>query len=122
MEITPPVILIFPTVSIAILSWLSMLLVLNRFRCACPSKIELLSFLLFLLSAIGAWIAERCLLEENLLAIQIVASLYRSLITWFGLLLLVNGRLVVTSQQLYSGFLTVITNLLWEWQHRIVIL
>ena len=67
-------------------------------------------------------IAERCLLEENLLAIQIVASLYRSLITWFGLLLLVNGRLVVTSQQLYSGFLTVITNLLWEWQHRIVIL
>lgn len=116
-----PVLLIIPAVGIGVLQWFGTIFVLNRFRGFSQiTHIELVSLLLFLLGGFGGWIAELCIVEEDLITLQVVASVYRTLINVFGLLLIVNGRLVITVQQMLSTCLSVATALLWEWQHRII--
>ena len=121
MIVVAPILLIFPALLISILNWVGTVFVLNRFRgWRAFSRIEMLAFLLFLLGGFAGWIAELCIVETNLAALQMTSSLYRTTVNWFGLLLIVNGRLAVSVQQIASFVLTLTTALLWEWQHRIV--
>lgn len=116
-----PLLLMIPAVGIGFLQWFGTIFVLNRFRGFRQlTQIDLISLLLFLLGGFGGWIAELCIVEEDLVALQVVASIYRTLVNVFGLLLIVNGRLVITVQQIISTCLSIATALLWEWQHRII--
>ena len=66
------------------------------------SRIEWLSLLLlFLIAGLPGWIAVLCIVEANLAALQIISSLYGASVNWFALLLIVNGRLIVTTQQIF---------------------
>ena len=120
--VSAPVVLVIPALGIALLSWVGTVFVLNRYRGIMRfTRIEMLSLLLFLLGGFAGWIAELCIVEKDLAALQITASLYRTAVNWFALLLIVNGRLIVTTQQIWSFVLTIVTTLLWEWKHRIII-
>ena len=120
--VSAPIVLIIPALGIALLSWVGTVFVLNRYRgLMLFTRIEMLSLLLFLLGGFAGWIAELCIVEKDLAALQITASLYRTAVNWFALLLIVNGRLIVTTQQIWSFVLTIVTTLLWEWKHRIII-
>ena len=120
--IPAPIVLIVPALLIALLSWVGTVFVLNRYRgIMLFTRIEMLALLLFVLGGFAGWIAELCIVESGLAGLQVTASLYRTCVNWFALLLIVNGRLLVTTQQIWSFLLTIITTLLWEWKHRIVI-
>lgn len=120
--LTAPIILIIPQIGIALLSWIGTVFVLNRYRGVTQfSRIEWLALLLFLVGGFAGWIAVLCIVEANLAVLQIISSLYRTAVNWFALLLIVNGRLIVTTQQIWSFALTIVTTLLWEWSYRIII-
>ena len=121
-SVPPVVVLVIPAASIGLLSWFSTLFILNRYKTLSGfSKVEILAVLPFLLTGFGGWVAELCILKEELFGLQVVASLYRTTMAWLGMLMIVNGRFLVTSQQLFALILSITTNLLWEWQHRIVL-
>lgn len=81
----------------------------------------MLALLLYLFAGFAAWIGEMSILNESLIALQIVSSLFRASLNWFGMLLIVNERLYVTRQQIGSlGFIMVIS-FAWELQHRLVL-
>lgn len=120
--LTAPLVLIIPQLGIALLTWIGTVFVLNRYRGITRfSRIEWLSLLLFLIGGFAGWIAVLCIVEANLAALQIISSLYRTSVNWFALLLIVNGRLIVTTQQILSFGFTIVTTLLWEWSYRIII-
>lgn len=120
--VSPSVLLIVPAVGIGVLQWFGTIFVLNRFRGVMNiTQIEMISLLLFLLGGFGGWIGELCIIEPDLISLQITASIYRTVINTFGLLLIVNGRLVITTQQVLSALISIATALLWEWQHRIIV-
>ena len=111
-----------PAAAIALLNWVYAIFVLNRFRgVRAFTRAELTAFSFYLTGGFAAWIGEMCLLHEKFTALQIVASLYRTLLNWCGLVLIVNERPVVTRQQIGSLALVVCISALWEVQHRIVL-
>ncbi len=113
---------IIPVVLIALFNWIYAIFILNRFRGFCQfSKAEMIALLLYLAGGYAAWIAEMCILDDNLLALQITASLYRTFCNWIGLVLIVNERLALTRQQCGSLFFVIIIASLWEAQHRIML-
>lgn len=120
--VSAPIVLVVPALGIAVLSWVGTIFVLNRYKgIRYFTPIEMLALLLFLLGGFSGWIAELCIVSPDLVALQVCASLYRTAVNWFGLLLIVNGRLIVTTQQLASLFFSIVITLLWEWKHRIVV-
>lgn len=111
-----------PAFFIALLGWIYSIFILNRFRGFMQfTRIELISLLLFLLGGWAAWIAELCILHEHLVALQLCSSLLRSVVNWFGFLLVVNERLAVTRQQVGALLFVVTLALLWDAMHRIVL-
>lgn len=113
---------ILPALAIAFLGWLYSIFILNRFRGILKfNRIELCALPLFLLGGIAAWISELCILNDDLAALQVCASLYRGFTNWFGFLFIVNERLSVSRQQIGSLCFVLIITTLWEVQHRIVL-
>ena len=111
-----------PAFFIACLNWVYAIFVLNRFAGITRfSKAELTALLLYVLGGFAAWIAEMCILDDNLTALQIISSLYRTSVNWFAFVLIVNERLYVTRQQYGSLAIVIVISLLWELQHRIVL-
>ena len=111
-----------PAFGIAILNWCRVIFILNRFRGVTRfSKPEMLALLLYIFGGYLAWITEMSILNDSLATLQVVASLYRASLNWFGMLLIVNERLYVTRQQLGSLCFIVAIAFLWELQHRIVL-
>ena len=111
-----------PALFIAFFNWVYAIFVLNRFRgIAEISNPELAAFLLFVLGGFATWIAEMCILEDELTALQFVSSSYRTVVNWLGFVLVVNERLYITRQQFGSLAITLVISLLWELQHRVVL-
>tara|TARA_B110000046_G_C13020337_1_gene410813 strand:+ start:1039 stop:1413 length:375 start_codon:yes stop_codon:yes gene_type:complete len=111
-----------PLFGIGLLNWGRVLFILNRYRGWNRfSKPEMLALLLFVFGGFSAWIGEMSILSDSLLALQVVASLFRATLNWFGMLLIVNERLYVTRQQFGSLCFIAIISFLWELTHRIVL-
>ena len=81
----------------------------------------MVALLLYVFSGYVAWIGEMTILDDSLVALQIVASLFRASLNWFAMLLIVNERLYVTRQQLVSFVFIAAIALLWEVQHMLVL-
>lgn len=111
-----------PAFAIGFLNWCRVIFILNRFRGWNRfSKAEMLALLLFIFGGFAAWIGEMSILTESLVALQIIASLYRASLNWFGMLLIVNERLYVTRQQMGSLCFIIVISFMWELQHRLVL-
>ena len=113
---------IFPALAIAILNWFYSIFILNRFRGICSfTRSEVLAVPLFLVGGYAAWIAELCILNDDLAPLQICSALYRAFVNWIGFILIVNERLAVSRQQFGSLVFVLIITALWEVQHRVVL-
>lgn len=111
-----------PAFAISLLNWWRTIFILNRFRGLTRlSKAEMVALLLYVFSGYVAWIGEMTILDDSLVALQIVASLFRASLNWFAMLLIVNERLYVTRQQLVSFVFIAAIALLWEVQHMLVL-
>ena len=111
-----------PALFIGFLNWCRIIFILNRFRGFNRfTKAEMLALLLYIFGGFAAWIAEMCILNDSLTALQVIASLFRTSLNWFGMLLVVNERLFVTRQQIGSYVFIMGIAFLWEVQHRIVL-
>ena len=113
---------IIPVVLIALFNWIYSIFILNRFRGIFRfSKAELIALSLYILGGYAAWISEMCILDDDLLPLQIVSSLYRTFCNWIGFVLIVNERLALTRQQFGSLIFVIIIASLWEVQHRVML-
>ena len=113
---------IIPVFLIAVFNWIYSIFILNRFRGFLDfSKAELIALSLYLLGGYASWVAEMCILDDDLIALQIVSSLYRTFCNWIGFVLIVNERLALTMQQLGSLVFVMIIASLWEVQHRVML-
>ena len=113
---------IIPVVLIAILNWIYAIFLLNRFGGVCAFKAnELIALVLYLLGGYAAWISEMCILDDDLVTLQIASSLYRTFCNWIGLVFIINGGLVFTRQQVGSLVFVILIASLWEVQHRIML-
>lgn len=113
---------ILPALAIAILNWVYSIFILNRFRSLLGfTRSELLAIPLYLVGGYAAWIAELCILNDDLASLQICAALYRAFVNWIGFILIVNERLAISRQQLGSLVFVLIITALWEVQHRVVL-
>ncbi len=111
-----------PAFSIAFINWLYSIFILNRFVGICGfSKVELLALPLFLVGGYAAWISELCIMHDHLYSLQIISSLFRTLVNWIGFILIVNERLAVSRQQFGSLLFILTMTVLWDVQHKIVI-
>lgn len=113
---------IITVVAIALFNWIYSIFILNRFQGICSfSKVEMIALSLYLAGGYAAWIAEMCILNDDLIALQMSASLYRTFCNWIGLVLIVNEQLSVTRQQLGSLLFVFVISSLWEVQHRVML-
>ena len=81
----------------------------------------MLALLLYVFAGFSAWIGEMSILDDSLIALQVIASIYRASLNWFGMLLIVNERLYVTRQQLGSLCFIIMISFAWELQHRLML-
>jgi hypothetical protein len=113
---------ILPALAIAILSWFYSIFILNRFRGLLGfTRSELLAIPLYLAGGYAAWIAELCILNDDLASLQLCSALYRSFVNWIGFILVVNERLAISRQQFGSLLFVLGITALWELQHRVVL-
>lgn len=111
-----------PAAGIGVLNWIYTIFILNRFRGVCNfTQSEMVALLLFLYAAYAAWIAELCILENNLVTLQLIASFFRTLLNWLGMLLIVNEELYTSRQQIGSLLFVAVIAFLWEVQHRFML-
>lgn len=113
---------LLPVFTIASLNWVQTILVLDRFEgFKNISKMEWFALIISLIGGFAAWISELSVKDEDLMGLQIFASLYRSFLSWIVLVLIVNQRLFFTRQQFVSLSFRMIITLCWEVQHRLVL-
>ena len=111
-----------PALAIGLSNWFFQIFILNRFVSIRDfTKYELLALYLFVLGGYASFLAELCLLEENLLSLQLAASIFRTVVNWTAFLLVINESVAITRQQFGSLFLVLFTQGLWETQHILVL-
>ena len=111
-----------PAFSIALLGWAYNILILDRFRGICRfRRIEIYALFVALTGGFAAWIGALSLKSENMFALGIVASCFRTFTNWIVLVLIVNEDVFLSRQQLLSLTFKFVITVLWEIQHRLVI-
>lgn len=112
-----------PALGICFLQWFYAIFVLNRYRGITRfNRPEMVSLILHVIGGFSLWISEMCLLDANMFDLQIVSSTFRTVITWFGFVLIVNERLFFTWQQIGSLLICVAIAILWDVMHQIILL
>ena len=109
------VLILLPHTGIAIISWLQIVLSLNRFRgFTRPSQAEALGLVLYLSSALVRWITSLATQNSSFL-IQVVSASMGSLMAFGSFVIVYNDRIdIPTRQQAHSFILVLVTTLLWE--------
>lgn len=111
-----------PGIFISFFSWLRLLFILDQFRGFFSFTVQQVSSLFFFLcGGVGGWVAEMSIRNENQLALQVCAGVYRTVTYWIGFLLLVNNRCSASRQQLVSLAFSLVVMSMWELQHRLIL-
>lgn len=113
---------LLPAFSIAFLGWAYNMLILDRFQGVCRfRRIELYALFVAITGGFAAWIGELSLKSENMFALGIAASSFRTFANWIVLVIIVNEDVFLSRQQLLSLIFKIVITILWEIQHRLVI-
>jgi type IV secretory pathway TraG/TraD family ATPase VirD4 len=121
MEIRDHLVML-PAFSIAFLGWAYNMLILDRFRGSCRfRRIELFALFVASTGGFAAWIGELALKSEDMFALGVAASCFRTFANWIVLVIIVNEDVFLSRQQLLSLTFKVVITVLWEIQHRLVI-
>lgn len=113
---------ILPAFAIAVLGWGFTILRLNRFNgIRNIPRTHVASLGCFIVGGYAAWLSELAILQRHMGVFQFCASLFRTVVNWFGFLLIFNENLYASRQQLISLVFVLIIAALWEVQHRIAL-
>ena len=113
---------LLPAFSIALLSWAYNILILDRFQEICRfRRIEIYALFVALTGGFAAWIGELSLKSEDMFALGIAASCFRTFVNWIVLVIIINEDVFLSRQQLLSLIFKIVITVLWEIQHRLVI-
>jgi len=114
--------ILIPQVAISLLSWVQIVLSINRFDGVLEiGRINLWGLLLFLYTAFLRWIATLALRTE-LFHFQWLAALLAATIAWVGFVVIFNGDFFIpTRQQALSLLASLAITMLWEVNNRMLI-
>ena len=111
-----------PVFTIAFLNWGYNILILDRYKGIRKFRnIELYALFVSILGGCGAWISSMSIREENLVALQITSSVFRSFTSWFTLVIIVNEDFYLSKQQILSLVFRTFITVLWEIQNRLIL-
>ena len=112
-----------PAFSIALSKWCFNILVVGLW----PQRIYNFSYpqrfalLMYVFSALLAWINTLSVMKMNGFGVQITCSIFRSLFDWIAFVLVFNNRFAVQRQQLHSILFSFSTTILWDVQTRVML-
>tara|TARA_B100001741_G_scaffold75654_1_gene61222 strand:+ start:12641 stop:13018 length:378 start_codon:yes stop_codon:yes gene_type:complete len=116
-------VVLLPALLIAFLGWAYNILILDRYRGICNfRKIELYALFVALTGGFAGWIGSLSLKHDNMIAIGIVASSFRTFVNWIVLVIIVNEDVFLSRQQFLSLTFKIVITVLWEVQHRLTIM
>ena len=113
---------LIPSLLIGLVGWLYRIFLLDRFQNFCRfRRAEVFALGLILLGSCAGWVGELSIQHSDMLDIQIVSGLYRTVVNWISFVLIVNEELRVSRQQIISLGFAFVMQFLWEALHRIVL-
>lgn len=112
---------LLPQLSISLLSWIQLMLSMNRFRGVRNfTRTDVWAFMLFLHGAFVRWIAALSVRSHNP-TYQITSSAISAALSWTSFVVVYNEDfLIPTRQQAWALLMSLSINLLWEVNNRIV--
>jgi hypothetical protein len=115
-------VVLIPQIGISIVSWLQLVLSMNRYRGVSKChRIDLWSLVLFLHAGFVRWIARLALVSQAA-EIQMAAALTASAIAWVAFVLVFNDGFHLPSRQQWIALLmTLLVTLLWEVHNRMLV-
>lgn len=115
--------ILLPQLFISIVSWIQLILSMNRFRGVLHfSRADAWALLLILHSGLVRWIATLSITNYTL-SFQIVSALVGSLLAWISFVVIFNSGFILPSyQQLWALVMSLIITTLWEVTNRLALL
>lgn len=114
--------IILPQFLISVVSWLQLILSMNRFRGVCMfTRTDLWALVIFLHSGFVRWIAALAV-QGATLRFQIFAAFIGATLSWISFVIVFNeGFLLPSRQQWWALLMTAVVTSLWEINNRLVI-
>ena len=113
--------LLLPQIAIVFISWIQLILSLNRFKGFLKfTSPELSAFYLFIISGACKWVAALSI-RTNSFGFQLSSSLVGTALYGAAFVVLYNNEFGLPTRQQSVGLaLSLVTSALWEIQHRMV--
>ena len=112
--------ILLPQMLISLLSWIQLILSMNRYRGVTRfSRVDAWALLIFLHGGLVRWVAVLTLLDGTF-RFQILSALIGALLAWISFVVVFNTGFVLPSrQQLWALFMSLLITVLWESSHRL---
>jgi hypothetical protein len=113
--------LLIPQFMISFVSWIQLILSMNRFRGIQKfSRTDAWALVVFLHAAFVRWIAALAVVGSSM-QYQIFAALVSATLGWISFVVVFNeGFLIPSQQQIIALVMSIIITLLWEVNNRIL--
>ena len=114
--------ILLPQFLISVVSWIQLILSMNRYRGMCMfTRTDLWALIVFLHSGFVRWIAALAI-RGSTLRFQIFAAFIGPLLSWISFVIVFNeGFLIPSRQQWWALAMSVLVTSLWEINNRLVI-
>lgn len=114
-------VILVPQMLISLVSWLQLLLSINRYRGPLHfRRIDLWALLIFLHAGIVRWVAALST-QSSTLRFQLLAAYVGATLGWISFVIIFNESLLLpTRQQMWSLVLVLIISSLWEVNNRLI--
>ena len=114
-------IILLPQLGISVVSWIQLILSMNRYRGLCRfSRHDMWALLLFLHGGFVRWIASLAIRTSSL-AFQIAAAFVGTAMGWASFVVVFNNDFVLPSrQQAVALAMSLLVTVFWEVSNRLV--
>lgn len=114
--------ILLPQMLISVVSWIQLILSINRFRGMFRfSRVDIWALLLFLHGGLVRWVAAQSL-TNGTLRFQILSALVGALLSWISFVVVFNAGFILPSyQQFWALVMSLLITSLWEVSNRLAI-
>lgn len=114
--------ILLPQMLISMVSWIQLILSMNRYRGMLRfSRADVWALLLFLHGGLVRWVAALSL-TNGTLRFQILSALVGALLSWISFVVVFNAGFILPShQQLWALVMSLVITTLWEVSNRLAL-
>lgn len=114
--------ILLPHVLISLVSWIQLILSMNRFRGVLRfSRADVWALILFLHGGLVRWVAALSL-TNGTLRFQLLSALVGTLLSWISFVVVFNTGFILPSyQQIWALGMSLLITALWEVNNRLVL-